>query len=95
MNAEDYSRAVSVSLELLQARAGWGRRGGTPRLRGDIQRARDTHRSRIVETVLDVDQTPLSVSFYSGVGGAESMGRWWLGREEERQAGEHDAISER
>lgn len=94
MIAEDYSRAVSVSLELLQTRS-LGPQGGAPRLRGDIQRARDTHRSRIGETVLDVDQTPLSVSFYSGVGGAESMGRWWLGREEERQAGEHDAISER
>lgn len=72
-----------------------GAAGGAHQGFGVIYSERETHRSRIVETVLDVDQTPLSVSFYSGVGGAESMGRWWLGREEERQAGEHDAISER
>lgn len=47
------------------------------------------------QPILDVNQSTLSALFYSGVGGAESIRRRWLGREEERQAGEHDAISER
>lgn len=93
MMAEDYNRAVSVSLELLQAR--WLGLQGRTRLGGE-HTANERHTDQDQkQPILDVNQTTLSVSFYSSVGGAESIRRRWLGREEERQAGEHDAISER
>lgn len=93
MMAEDYNWAVSVSLELPQAR--WLGLQGRIRLWGGYT-ANERHTDQDQkQPISDVNQTTLSASFYSGVGGAESTRRRWLGREEERQAGEHDAISER